>query len=105
MPTGQGQEALRRVGLVRYDAFPDSAGMLSFSAALLDDGGNGIVITSINGRTESRTYAKAITAGEATQALSPEEGDAITGALSGGEGVLVGLGPEADGQGDPEPHR
>lgn len=95
--TGAVQGAIRQVGLVRYDAFPDSSGMQSFSAALLDDGGNGIVITSINGRHESRTYAKGIEAGEAAQPLSPEEGDAITRALAGDAGVLVGTAPEGAG--------
>ena len=42
--------AVRRVGLVRYDAFEDVGGRLSFSCALLDDHGNGVVMTSINGR-------------------------------------------------------
>ena len=55
-----GRYALQRFGLVRYDAFEEMGGRLSFSAALLDDHGDGLLITSINGRTETRTYSKEI---------------------------------------------
>ena len=66
-------DAVRHVAVVRYDAFGDMGGRLSFSAALLDDGGDGLVLTSINGRSETRSYAKGVKGGEAEQALSPEE--------------------------------
>jgi hypothetical protein len=71
----------RNLGVVRYDAFEDMGGRLSFSAALLDDHGNGVVITSINARTESRSYAKAIRGGSSDHNLSMEEQQAITEAL------------------------
>ena len=70
-------DALRHVAVVRYDAFPDMGGRLSFSAALLDDAGDGIVLTSINGRSETRTYAKGVKAGASEHQLSPEEEQAI----------------------------
>ena len=69
--------ALRHVAVVRYDAFGDMGGRLSFSAALYDDEGNGLVISSINGRSETRTYAKALTGLRSEQQLSPEEEQAI----------------------------
>jgi hypothetical protein len=69
--------SLRHVAVVRYDAFDDLAGRLSFSAALLDDAGDGVVLTSINGRSETRTYAKGVTAGGSGHPLSPEEKEAI----------------------------
>ena len=69
--------ALRHVAVVRYDAFGDMGGHLSWSLALLDDGGDGIVLTSIHGRSDSRTYAKNVTAWSASQQLSPEEQEAI----------------------------
>ena len=72
--------ALQKFHLVRYDAFEDMGGRLSFSAALLDDHGNGIVITSINGRTETRTYAKPIVNLRSEHNLSDEERAAIAGA-------------------------
>ncbi len=70
-------DALRHVAVVRYDAFGDMGGRLSFSAALLDDAGDGLVLTSINGRSETRTYAKGVQAGDSEHTLSPEEQEAI----------------------------
>lgn len=75
--------ALRNLAVVRYDAFGtgDSAGAsgtLSWSLAVLDDHGFGTVLTSIHGRNEARTYAKAISAWTSEQPLSPEETEAIS---------------------------
>jgi Protein of unknown function (DUF4446) len=71
-------DALRHLSVVRYDAFGDMGGHLSWSMALLDDSGNGVVLTSIHGRSEARTYAKNVTGWACDQALSPEEEEAIT---------------------------
>jgi hypothetical protein len=71
-------DALRHIAVVRYDAFPDMGGRLSFSAALLDDAGDGLVLTSINGRSETRTYAKGVKGGGSELQLSPEEEQAIS---------------------------
>ncbi len=73
-------EALRHVAAVRYDAFGDMGGHLSWSLALLDDGGNGVVLTSIHGRTEARTYAKNVSGWRSDQQLSPEEQEAVAAA-------------------------
>lgn len=67
-----------RIGTVRYDAFDDMGGRLSFSIALLDEHGDGAVLTAINGRSETRAYAKPIVAGESRHNLSQEEIAAIT---------------------------
>jgi hypothetical protein len=75
--------AVRHVGLVRYDAFEDVGGRLSFSCALLDDLGNGVVVTSINGRQDTRVYAKPIVEGASQYNLSIEEEEAIRKALAG----------------------
>lgn len=75
--------ALRHVAVVRYDAFGDMGGHLSWSLALLDDGGDGVVLTSIHGRSDSRTYAKNVNGWSASQQLSPEEEEAIRFAGSG----------------------
>ena len=69
--------SLRHLAVVRYDAFGDMGGHLSWSMALLDDAGDGVVLTSIHGRSDSRTYAKNISAWTATSQLSPEEEEAI----------------------------
>ena len=53
-------------------------GHLSWSLALLDDHGDGAVLTSIHARNEARTYAKSSPAGRCEQPLSPEEEEAIS---------------------------
>lgn len=69
---------LRHVAVVRYDAFGDMGGRLSWSLALADDRGDGVVLTSISGRSDARTYAKNLTRWSSEQALSPEEEEAVT---------------------------
>jgi hypothetical protein len=69
--------ALRHVSVVRYDAFGDMGGRFSFSAALLDDAGDGLVITSIHARSETRTYLKGLSGGDSDISLSPEEQQAV----------------------------
>jgi hypothetical protein len=73
--------ALRHVALVRYDAFTEMSGRMSFSLALLDDRGDGVTITAMTGRTDTRVYAKSVSAGEGEHELSPEERQAVTAAL------------------------
>ena len=70
-------DALRHLSVVRYDAFGDVGGHLSWSLALLDDAGHGVVLTSIHGRSEARTYAKSVAGWSCEQQLSPEEEEAI----------------------------
>lgn len=93
-PVGQGDlagiradiaQALRHVAVVRYDAFGDMGGRLSFSAALVDDAGDGLVISAIHARGESRTYAKGVVRGESDATLTPEEQQALAVARTGKE--------------------
>jgi hypothetical protein len=70
-------DALRHLSVVRYDAFGDMGGHLSWSLALLDDAGHGVLLTSIHGRSEARTYAKSISGWSSEQQLSPEEAEAV----------------------------
>ena len=72
--------AVRHLGIVRYDAFGDMGGRLSWSVALLDDGGDGVVLTAIHGRSEARSYAKSVSGWTCDQPLSPEEEDAVASA-------------------------
>lgn len=74
---GELADAIRHVAVVRYDAFDDMGGRLSFSAALLDDSGDGLVLTAIHSRSETRSYAKGIKATTSTLPLSAEEQQAI----------------------------
>jgi len=75
--------ALRDIGIVRYDALKEMSGQLSFSLALLNATGDGIVLSSINGRAETRTYAKPVVEGKGSQELSPEEAQAVHSARLG----------------------
>ena len=75
--------ALRDIAIVRYDALREMSGQLSFSLALLNAFGDGVVLSSINGRAETRTYAKTVKAGTGVQELSPEEMAAIRSARLG----------------------
>jgi Protein of unknown function (DUF4446) len=69
------------VGLARYDAFPDAVGHLSYSAAFLDEAGDGVVLSAINGRSETRSYAKPVRGGRSDHSLSDEERTAIAMAM------------------------
>lgn len=73
----EGSDALRHLAVVRYDAFDDMGGHLSWSVALLDDAGDGVVLTSIHGRSDARTYAKSVRGWSSEQQLSPQETEAI----------------------------
>ncbi len=71
------QGTVQRVALVRYDAFEDMGGKLSYSIALLDDNGDGVLMSSIYARNENRTYAKPVKAGVSPHVLSREEEEAL----------------------------
>lgn len=73
---------VQRLLLSRYNAFENTGSDLSFSLALLDEAGDGVVLTSIFGRDESRLYAKPVVQGKSTYALSKEETDTIKQALT-----------------------
>lgn len=78
VPTGDA--GINRVAVVRYDAFEEVGGQLSYSVALVDAHGSGIVLTSIHGRSETRTYVKQVPVQEdsgRTASLSPEEKEAL----------------------------
>lgn len=83
------ETTVSRVGLKRYDAFDDMGGALSFSAAFLDAHGTGMVLSAINGRSETRCYAKPVVEGVSEHHLSADETDAIADALHGPAPVAV----------------
>jgi hypothetical protein len=76
-------KTIRHTAIVRFDAFPEVGGRLSFAAAFLDEEGNGLVLSSINGRSEGRVYAKPIADRKSEYPLSEEEEAAIREALGG----------------------
>jgi hypothetical protein len=74
---------IRHVGLVRFSPFHDTGGDQSFALALLDGKRNGVMVTALHSRTESRLYAKPIEGGTSEYALTAEERAAIERALHG----------------------
>ena len=76
----ESRQTFRHLGVVRYDAFGDMGGHLSWSLALLDDAGDGVVMTSIHGRSDARAYAKSVSGWTSDTQLSPEEEEAIASA-------------------------
>ncbi len=75
-------QTLTKFGLVRFNPFDDTGADLSFSLALLNDYGDGMVMTSLWGRNEVRLYAKPVTKRDSRYALSQEERRAIDMALT-----------------------
>ena len=71
---------ISRMGFVRYDAYDDTASNLSYALALLNRAGDGVVLTSIYSRTDTRTYAKAVAGFKPAANASEEEVAAIEAA-------------------------
>lgn len=72
---------LKNIGIVRFNAFNDVGGEQSFAVVLLDSDRNGVAVSSIYGRQDSRVYAKAILKGQGEHPLSDEEQKALEMAL------------------------
>jgi len=72
------RSSIQRVGLVRFNAFEGTGGEQSFALALLNAQGDGIVVSSLQGRADSRLYAKPVMKWDSTYNLSVEEKEAIT---------------------------
>lgn len=69
---------LSKVGLVRFNPFSDTGGTQSFTVAMLDSGNNGLVMTSLYGRTGNRWYVKEVKNGKGVGIeLSKEESSAL----------------------------
>lgn len=71
----------QKMGLVRYDAFRETGGNLSFSLALLDDEDNGFLINSVHSSEGCYTYAKEIVEGQSIIDLGEEEQEALDKAM------------------------
>lgn len=67
----------QKVGLVKYDAFNEMGGKLSFSLALLNETDDGFVMNAVHSREGCYTYVKEIIAGNSIIVLSPEEKEAL----------------------------
>ncbi|MCL4425853.1 MAG: DUF4446 family protein [Firmicutes bacterium] len=69
---------LQQVGVVRFNAFEGVGSDLSFAVAIMDGEKNGVVLSSLYGRDESRIYGKPLSQGRSTYLLTDEEKEAIS---------------------------
>ncbi|MCI8321239.1 MAG: DUF4446 family protein, partial [Dorea sp.] len=77
------QNAYQKSGLVKYDAFREMSGKLSYALALLDQNDNGVIVTSMYSREGCFSYAKEVIMGESSINLSEEEKEALKKAING----------------------
>jgi uncharacterized protein DUF4446 len=77
------RRSIQHIGLVRFNPFEDTGSDQSFAIALLDDARDGVVISSLHGRSNTRVFAKPVSAGESAHTLSDEETQAIRIAVEG----------------------
>jgi hypothetical protein len=75
--------AFQKIGLVKYDAFQQMGGKLSFCLALLDEEDNGFILNAVHSADGCYTYTKDVVAGESTVLLGEEEKKALEMAMSG----------------------
>lgn len=75
--------AFQKVGIVKYDAFNEMGGKLSFSLCLLDEKDNGFVMNSMHSSEGCYTYIKEIVAGKSYIELGEEERKALNQARAG----------------------
>jgi hypothetical protein len=75
--------SLQHIGLVRFNPFDDTGSDQSFAIALLDDQRDGVVLSSLHGRANTRLYAKPVENGASSHNLSDEETEAIRIAVEG----------------------
>lgn len=72
------QRAVQGMGFVRYSAFDDTGGDQSFSLALVDGEGDGVVVSALYGRDATRVYAKPVEGWASPRSLTGEEKQALT---------------------------
>lgn len=77
------ESAYQKIGIVKYDAFNQMGGKLSFSLALLNENDDGFIINSVHSSDGCYSYTKEITAGECLISLGEEEKEALEIAING----------------------
>lgn len=77
------EDAFQKMGLVKYDAFKEMGGSLSFALALLDGNNNGFLINSVHSSEGCYSYTKRIRNGDSEIALGKEERAAVEHAING----------------------
>ncbi len=78
----QMKNTFQKIGLVKYDAFNEMGGKLSFTLALLNDKNDGFIINAMHSREGCYTYIKEIIAGKSIIVLASEEKEALDMALN-----------------------
>ena len=73
---------LNKTAIVKYDAFKEMGGKLSFALAMLDEDNNGFVMNAIHSREACYTYIKEIVKGESYIVLGEEEKEALRQAVN-----------------------
>ena len=76
------ESALQKMGLVKYDAFAEMGGKMSFALAILNERNSGVILNSVHSSTGCYSYAKRVTEGRCEINLSPEETEALNKAVS-----------------------
>lgn len=79
------ESAFQKMGLVKYDAFNQMGGQLSFSLALLDENNSGFIINSVHSTEGCYSYTKEIKNGECKISLGKEEAEALAIAMGEAE--------------------
>ncbi len=72
----------QKAGIVKYDAFKEMGGKLSFSLALLNDKDDGFILNSVHSSDGCYSYTKEITAGTCAIDLGEEEKEALEKAMN-----------------------
>ncbi len=75
------QTVYTKLGVVKYDAFNEMGGKLSFALAMLDNSNNGYIINAMHSREGCYTYVKEIIKGESFITLGDEEKQALSQAM------------------------
>lgn len=71
----------QKLGIIKYDAFNEMGGKLSFALAMLDGNNNGWIINAMHSREGCYTYIKEIVKGESYVELAEEEAEALDRAI------------------------
>ncbi len=74
--------SIRKVGLIRYDAFQQMGGKLSFALCMLNEDGAGLILNSVHSQEGNYTYVKEVVDGRCETDLGTEEQQALDRALS-----------------------
>ncbi len=79
----EGLSHLQKIELLRFNPYQDTGGNISFTIAMLDNKGTGIILTSLHARSGTRIFAKPVFEGKSKYELSSEEETVLKKTLNG----------------------